>query len=144
MDAVRALVAVAARSFAAVEDTVTLPQLRVLTMVDVRGPMGPGAVAASLGVHPSNATRACQRLVLAGLLTRREASHDRRNAEYALTPRGRRLVESVMAHRREAIARVLGRLSADRRELLAAAFAEFAEAAGEDEADHGMRLSWPG
>ena len=65
--ATRLLVAISAQSVAAVDDVVTLPQLRVLVMVSSRGPLNLGAVAAGLGVHPSNATRAVDRMVGAGL-----------------------------------------------------------------------------
>jgi hypothetical protein len=51
--ATRLLVAISAQSVAAVDDVVTLPQLRVLVMVSSRGPLNLGAVAAGLGVHPS-------------------------------------------------------------------------------------------
>ena len=66
MLATRALVAISARSLAAVDDVVTTPQLRVLVMIASRGQLNLGAVARGLGVHPSNATRACDRLVGAG------------------------------------------------------------------------------
>ncbi|WP_354263237.1 MarR family transcriptional regulator [Arthrobacter sp. OAP107] len=44
------------------------PQLRVLVLIHTRGPQNPGGVAAELGVHASNATRVCDRLVAAELL----------------------------------------------------------------------------
>jgi DNA-binding MarR family transcriptional regulator len=69
MAAARVLVDVSAQSVAAIEDTVTLPQLRILVMVASRGPLNLGAVAAGLRVHPSNATRAVERLVVTGLLS---------------------------------------------------------------------------
>lgn len=74
----RVLVAVVAASLAQVEEVVSLPQLRVLVMVSSRGPLNVGAVAAGLGVHRSNATRACDWLVAQGLLDRRELPTDRR------------------------------------------------------------------
>src|SRR5919198_6154668 len=79
MLAARVLVGVSARSVALVEDDVTLPQLRLLVMVASRGPLNLAAVAAGLGVHPSNATRACDRLVTAGPLDPRDKPHDRRH-----------------------------------------------------------------
>src|SRR5690348_7735059 len=92
MLAARALVAISAQSLAAVDDIVTAPQLRVLVMVASRGPLNLAAVARGLGVHPSNATRACDRLVSAGLLDRRDDPDDRRNLLLQLTEEGRRLV----------------------------------------------------
>ena len=93
MLAARALVAISARSVTAVEDVVTPPQLRVLVMIASRGPLNLGAVARGLGVHPSNATRACDRLVSAGLVDRRDDPADRRNLQLQLTEDGRRLVD---------------------------------------------------
>src|SRR5689334_23908448 len=81
MLAARALVGISAQSLADVDDVVTPPQLRVLVMIASRGPSNLGAVARSLGVHPSNATRACDRLVTAELLDRRDDPADRRNLQ---------------------------------------------------------------
>src|SRR5690349_2435984 len=118
MSAARVLVAVTARSVAAVEDLVTLSQLRVLVMVASRTAPNLGAVATGLGVHPSNATRAVDRLVTAGLLNRRDDPTDRRNLVLGLTHDGRELVEQVMDQRREAIATILERMPTGRRRSL--------------------------
>ena len=101
------LVGVTAQSVSAVEDVVTLTQLRVLVLISSRGPLNLNAVAQAMGVHPSNAPRACDRLVNAGLLDRRDSPSDRRNVSLDLTPAGRELVQTMVAHRRDAIAQVL-------------------------------------
>ena len=75
----RALVGIAAASIASVDDDVTVPQWRVLVMVDTRGPLNLAAVAAGLDVNPSNASRICDRLIKAGWLDRQESPTDRRN-----------------------------------------------------------------
>lgn len=131
MAATRVLVAVSAQSVAAVDDVVTLPQLRVLVMVASRGGLNLGAVAAGLGVHPSNATRAVERLVVAGLLHRRDDPNDRRNLVLELSADGRALVERVMDDRRDAIAEILARMPADTRRSLVPVLRSFAEASGE-------------
>lgn len=131
MLAARVLVGVSARSVAMVEEVVTLPQLRLLVMVESRGPLNLATVADGLGIHPSNATRACDRLVLAGLLDRRDNPADRRNLLLELTPAGRELVARVMAHRRSAIAEILDRMPPDRRRALSKVLHSFASAAGE-------------
>lgn len=131
MAATRVLVAVSAQSVAAVDGVVTLPQLRVLVMVASRGGLNLGAVAAGLGVHPSNATRAVERLVVAGLLDRRDDPADRRNLLLELTERGRALVERVMDERRASIAAILDRMPAGRRRSLVPVLRSFAAAAGE-------------
>ncbi|MDN5748925.1 MAG: MarR family transcriptional regulator [Pseudonocardia sp.] len=131
MAATRVLVAVSAQSVAAVDDVVTLPQLRVLVMVASRGGLNLGAVAAGLGVHPSNATRAVERLVVAGLLHRRDDPADRRNLVLELSPDGRALVDRVTNDRRAAIAEILREMPAARRRSLVPVLRSFAAAAGE-------------
>jgi DNA-binding MarR family transcriptional regulator len=142
MLAARALVAISAASVAAVDDVVTPPQLRVLVMIASSGPLNLGAVARGLGVHPSNATRACDRLVASGLLDRRDDPDDRRNLLLRLTPEGRRLVEGVMDRRRHAIAEVLERMPALQRTALIPVLTEFAEAAGELQDENLWELGW--
>ena len=128
---------VAAQSVAEVEDVVTTPQLRVLVLIANRGPQNLGAVAVELGVHPSNATRTCDRLVHAELIERGEDPQDRRLSRLVLTAKGRQLVDHVMSHRREAIAAVLEHLPAGTRSSLSAAMEAFAQASGEAETEDG-------
>lgn len=142
MLAARALVAVTARSVAAVEEVVTLSQLRVLVMVASRGALNLGAVAAGLGVHPSNATRAVDRLVGAGLLERRDDPADRRNLILELSPQGRGLVERVMADRRSAIADIVQRMPVKRRRALVPVLGSFAAACGELPDDAAWSMGW--
>jgi DNA-binding MarR family transcriptional regulator len=142
MLAARALVAICAQSVAAVDDVLTAPQLRVLVMIASRGPLNLGAVARGLGVHPSNATRACDRLVSSGLLDRSDDPADRRNLQLRLTDQGRRLVDGVMDRRRHAIAEVLDRMPALQRTALVPVLVKFAEAAGEVPDEHLWSLGW--
>ena len=140
----RALVGIAAASIAEVDDSVTVPQLRALVMVDTKGPLNLAAVAAGLDVNPSNASRICDRLIRAGLLDRQESPDDRRNITLSLTDAGRRLVNKVIKHRRTAITRVLRDMDPDDRELLTTVLDRFATAAGEPLADDAVTLIWPG
>ena len=143
MRASRALVGIAAASIAAVDDAVTLPQLRVLVMVSTRGPLNLAAVAAGLEVSASNASRICDRLMKAGLLDRREDPSDRRNVTLTVTDRGQAIFNKVNQHRRGAIERVLRKLDARQREQLADAFHTLATAAGEPVDDENVGLIWP-
>jgi DNA-binding MarR family transcriptional regulator len=140
--ALRALVGIAAASIAEVDDVVTVPQLRVLVMLQTRGSMNLAAVAGALKVNPSNASRACDRLSKAGLVDRRDAPTDRRNVTLSLTEAGRQLVDKVMRHRRAAITRVLRKMPAQQRERLAEDLSAFAAAAGEP-LDELLTLVWP-
>ena len=122
---------VAARSVTEVEDLVTSPQLRVLVTIARHGPRNPGDIAVELGVHASNATRTCDKLVRAGLLSRTEDPDDRRYVRLALTDDGAALVERVIGHRRQALARIFDAMPPEERTEAVQAFQAFARAAGD-------------
>lgn len=131
MTASRALLAVAARSLAAVDEDVTLPQYRALVVLAQYGARRPADLAASLAVTPSTATRMCDRLVAKGLIDRERADDDRRAVAVALTRDGEDLVRSVTAHRREELGRLLAAMPQDRRQAVVDGLRSFSEAAGE-------------
>jgi DNA-binding MarR family transcriptional regulator len=139
--AANVLLGVAARSVLDVEDEVTSPQLRVLVLIAANGSRTPGDIATALGVHASNATRACDKLVRAGLAERTGDPADRRSVRLVLTAAGAGLVERVIARRRAALAEVLASMPAADRSATAHAFDAFARAAqaspGADPADDG-------
>lgn len=143
--ATRALVGISARALAVLDDTdVTLPQFRMMVLIASRGPMHLAAVARELGVHPSNTTRAWDRLRALGMVVSRPDPLDRRSSRLELTEKGQQLVELVQSTRRTAIAEVLDRLSPLHRVAIGMALMAFAEAAGEvTEADL-RRLGWVG
>ncbi len=116
----RILTAVVSRSLAEAGSSVTTPQLRVLVMLSTEGPLNLTAVAQSLGVNPSNASRTCDQLVEAGLVVRREDSEDRRSIALSLSPSGENLVERLMAHRRATFKRLVSKLGASERAALTA------------------------
>lgn len=140
MRAARVFLAVVAQSVAEVEHRVSSPQLRVLVFIATHGPQNLGAVAADLGVHPSNATRTCDRLVTAGLLDRSDNPVDRRYLLLALSGQGRALVDSVMEHRRSAIEAVMNRMPATLRRGMGPVLDGFAQAAGEVDDDERFAL----
>lgn len=131
MHAARVLVAVSAQSVAGIDEIVSLPQLRVLVMVSSKGALNLGGVAAGLGVHPSNATRLVERLVVAGLLDRRTDPADRRTLVLELTSEGQALVDRVMDDRRSVISRILDRMPARTRRAMVPVLRSFAAAGGE-------------
>lgn len=137
----RALVGVAAHSLATIEDTVTLVQYRVLVLLTSGSVRTAGGLASALGVHPSTATRLCDRLVDKDLISRQTAPENRRVVVIALTAKGRSLIRSVTTRRRREITKIVSRLDAQKRTQLISAFAAFARAAGED-ADQAWLLGW--
>jgi DNA-binding MarR family transcriptional regulator len=130
----RFFAAVTAESIAQAGDGVTLPQLRVLVLASTVGTLNNTAVAEALDVHISNASRLCDRLVQAGLLTRRDAPSDRRQVELSLTLKGAELVEAVFSHRREVFGRTLKAMRPQEHRALAGALTSFAEI-GEEQLD---------
>jgi DNA-binding MarR family transcriptional regulator len=142
MEGSRAFVAIVALSLAEASPTLTLPQWRVLAIVNRHGAQNLTAIARWMGVHPSTATRACDVLVRSGLLRRREDPADRRRLVLTLTPKGQRFVDSMLQRRREAIARVLELMPAARRLRLAEAMEEFAAAVGDAPEPMGQSVDW--
>lgn len=133
----RALVAVAARSLAGLEDEVTLPQYRVLVVLATQGTQRATDLAASLEVSPSTASRMIERLVRKGLVRRTRARDDRRTVRLHLTEAGRQVVVQVTDRRRREVERILRQIPAREWPRLTDALRTFASAAGE-----GPELDW--
>lgn len=137
----RALIGVAARSLAVVEEQITLTQYRALVLLGSRGDLNVGTLAHALAIHPSTATRLCDRLETKKYITRNQSPESRREITLRLTPAGARLLQAVTTRRRTEIQEILGRLSRDDRRRLRAAFEVFGAAAGELP-DDAWKLGW--
>ncbi|PKW27775.1 MarR family winged helix-turn-helix transcriptional regulator [Phycicoccus duodecadis] len=131
MRASRAFSAIIAASVAEAGDAVSPPQLRALVLIATWPEVNAVTIASALGLHPSSATRLCDRLVESGLVERAESPSDRRRVVLTLTDDGVALVGSVMGHRRAALVDILGRMSASDVEMLTAALTAFTDAAEE-------------
>lgn len=129
MGVARALVAVSVESMAVVGDVVTAPQLRVLVVVQARGPLDLGALATVVGIHVSNASRTCERLVVLGLLERADDPADRRHIELRLSPAGAALLDAVLGRRRELVTGLLSRLTREQLHALSPLLSALADAA---------------
>jgi DNA-binding MarR family transcriptional regulator len=130
----RALVAVASRSIAAVDESVTLPQFRALVVLDrADAGLNVGELAHELRIQPSTATRLCDRLVRRRLARRRVNPGNRREVIMMLTPAGRDLVAEVTQRRRREIAAIMAKVPAAQRIAIIDALTAFREAAGEDD-----------
>lgn len=127
----RALVAIAAKSLAQVEDQVTLPQYRALVVLASRGRLRPVDLADTLDVSPSTATRMCDRLVGKELVERVHSDSDRREVELRLSSDGRALINEVTARRRRDVRRVLAKMTGRQQSQLIEALQAFNAAAGE-------------
>ncbi|MFJ8142785.1 MarR family winged helix-turn-helix transcriptional regulator [Streptomyces sp. NPDC096013] len=134
LTASRLLVAVSARSLAAVEEGVTLPQFRMLVVLSTRGATKLVTLADLLQVAPSTAMRMVDRLIAAGLADRQTNPGNRRETLLQLTEEGRRTVEDVTARRRSEIVAIVERLSPIQRLALVEALGAFNKAGGEPSA----------
>ena len=137
----RALVGVAARSLSALGPDVTLPQYRALVLLSSRGEQNVSALADALEIHPSTATRLCDRLLTKGLIDRATSSGNRREVTLTLSTDGRALVNAVTKSRRRELRRIVGRIDPLARRALIEAFDAFATAAGELP-DDAWKLGW--
>ncbi|WP_037851231.1 MarR family winged helix-turn-helix transcriptional regulator [Streptomyces sp. NRRL S-340] len=135
MAASRLFVAISARALASTADSLTLPQLRALVVLDTCGPVKLVVLAATLGVNPSTALRMVERLEALDLVDRRTNPANRREVVLSLTGGGHELVTRVLAQRRAEIRRLVQRLPAQERAALIPALHALTAAAGETAVD---------
>lgn len=135
----RAFVGITARSLAAVEGDVTLPQFRALVVLAVRGSQRSVDIAEELKVNPSTGTRMLDRLIRKGLVRRVRSTSDRRVVRIRLTREGHEVVDGVITARRAELERLVRETAGVWKPEVTVALAAFAEAAGEmDEQDWWM------
>jgi DNA-binding MarR family transcriptional regulator len=146
LTASRLLVAVSVRSLAAAEERVTLPQFRLLVLLDTHGETNLVTLADRLVVNPSTALRMVDRLADGGFVSRRVNPESRRETLLRLTAAGQQIVDEVTSRRREEIAAIVVRMSPNDRGGLVRALRAFAEAGGEPAAEERERdlvpLGW--
>lgn len=142
LTASRLLVAISARSLASVEEALTLPQFRVLVVVSTQGPAKLVTLAQLLGVNPSTAMRAVDRLAAAGLVAKQNSPHSGRELRIEVTEAGRALVDDVTDRRRTEIAEIVARMPALHRLALVEALRAFTDAGGEAPVTSPIPLGW--
>lgn len=131
LTASRLLVAVSARSLAAVEERVTLPQFRLLVLLATHGETNLVKLSERLVVNPSTALRMVDRLVDGGFVARRANPASRREVLLRLTEPGQQIVGEVIARRRQEITVIVTKMSDEDRAGLVKALRAFAAAGGE-------------
>ncbi|MBW6439100.1 MarR family transcriptional regulator [Actinoplanes hulinensis] len=131
MAASRVFVGITARSLAAVEGDITLPQFRALAVLAVRGSRRGSDIAEELQVNPSTATRMLDRLARKGLIRRSRSTTDRRVVKVRLTPAGHDIVEQVVTRRHAEVERLVAVTEDLWQPAVTAALTAFAHAAGE-------------
>jgi len=138
----RVLVAVAARSLAEVEDVVTVTQFRTLVVLSSRSGTTLRALAEALDVNSSTAQRMVEKLVAAGLVSRRTGEADRRSVSIELTDAGGQVVRRVTERRRREIGRIVRRMPVESRADFVTAVDAFGDAADEPRPDPVEEVLW--
>lgn len=129
MVASRAVTTAVVRSLEEVAPSMPLPQLRALVTIGTYQPITVGAIAEGLGINPSNASRACDRLVDRGLVRRVPDSADGRRVCLSLTRSGAALLDQVLTRRRAELDSVVRAMTPKERTTLMDALRAFNEAA---------------
>lgn len=138
----RVLVGIAARSLVDVESTVTATQFRTLVVLDTNDGINLNGLAELLGVNASTAMRMIDRLLVAGLVTRRDNPENRREVVLSLTAEGRRIVRKVARRRRREIKQIVEQMPATHRTNMIRALRAFSDAAGESDVAGSRSLGW--
>jgi DNA-binding MarR family transcriptional regulator len=138
----RLLVGLSARSIASVDESITMPQFRLLVVLSRRGPVKLTALAEHLGVNPSTVTRMIDRLIAVGLVDRQVSPTSRREVIIDLTDDGASVVARVTQQWRRDIARIVNRMPERQRTALVAAFEAFRDAGGEPAEESDSYADW--
>ena len=120
------LIEVSERAVEELVSAVPSAQIRALLIIDRAGSLNLSRLAEALGASASAASRLCDRIQAAGLLTRDRAAASRREIVLFPTESGRRLAERVRGRRRTALGDVLGAMTPDGRDALAQGLRELA------------------
>jgi DNA-binding MarR family transcriptional regulator len=116
--------------------SVSVLQVRALTVIRRHGPLNLSGVAERLEQSIPSASRLMDRLVEADLIRREMAPHSRREIVIALSPKGRRTLNRLRHRRQVAMGPVLARMSSPDRDALGLGLAAFAHAMEE------IALNW--
>jgi DNA-binding MarR family transcriptional regulator len=109
--------------------SVSIVQLRALTVLRELGPASLVQLAEGVGVTASTTSRLVDRLVAGGFAERHPSPESRRQIELRLTGDGDALLERYDRLRLAGLQDILDRLPEDRRAAIAQALTEFAMAA---------------
>ncbi|NQT53776.1 MarR family transcriptional regulator [bacterium] len=102
--------------------TVSLPQFRMLLMLDMDGDSSMGELARRVGVTMPTATSSINALVKGRHASRRRSVEDRRVVLVSITAKGRKVLEQLHQERAERLRAILSGLDADDQRALVEAF----------------------
>lgn len=136
LTATRLLTTVSASSIADVDESITIPQFRVLVVLQSRGPMRLAPLAEILEVDGETAGHTVEQMVAGDLVRRTGGGGSGRDGVLELTDHGNDLCTEVTRQRREQIAEIVSRIPEDQAARLGDAAEAFVEAGGEPPATH--------
>jgi DNA-binding MarR family transcriptional regulator len=105
--------------------TVPPTQLRALLIIDRFGRLSLNALAEQMRASTSSASKLCDRLQQAGLITRARTPADRRGVVLGLSDAGQRLVRWAQARHRDRLRSVIAAMSPHGRDALVRGLSEF-------------------
>ena len=112
------VLALAARASVGAIQRISASQLQALLTIDRHGTINLTGLAEALAVLPSSATRLCERMLAADLVTKTPATLDRREVVIRLTSHGSSVVAEIEALRQASLAAALSRMPETSRRAL--------------------------
>ncbi|MDA8026651.1 MAG: MarR family transcriptional regulator [Actinomycetota bacterium] len=139
----RAILSIAVKSLNEIEETISIPQYRILVILGGRGDLPMSEIVKETSLAPASATRLCDDLLKKGLIDRKAHLDDRRQVIITITNEGSQLLRRVTESRRGMITEVVANLGEADLNEVEEGFALFAKASPEpDEKMLSTRLGW--
>ncbi len=101
---------------------ITPQQADALELIEARGVLSTSVLAQILGIDPSTASRNLAGLQRAGLIARKRDAADGRQTDVRLTPKGKRVAETITTDTIRAFSKLLDRVSRVERPRVVEAF----------------------
>ena len=95
---------------------ITLPQFWALGYLDCNGKSKMNYLARNLKISPSATTGLIDRLIVQGLVVRKDDLHDRRIVWIELTTKGRGIIKNINKQKTETLIKIFGKISPKDRE----------------------------
>lgn len=139
----RAILSIAVKSLNEIEETISIPQYRILVILGGRGELPMSEIVKGISLAPASATRLCDDLLKKGLVDRKAHLDDRRQVIITITHDGSQLLRRVTESRRRMIIEVVANLSETDLNEVEEGFSLFANASPEpDEEMLSTKLGW--
>ena len=89
----------------------TMQQFETLWLIETTGKKSMEQIAEHLGVRPPSATVMIERMARNGLVRREKSPNDRRIVNIVLSPKTKKELSTIRAHKESALKRIITRLS---------------------------------